>query len=131
MTNETVLTQEKRKNRKLRRLIAMVTFIVALCSIMAISTFADEAFPQAAAETAASMTDLVENIFDSFQVVIKGISSGMKDAFENLIYEDPMATSPQFSSLVVFIFVMAGVGIATGILYKMFGLIASRRRGGA
>ena len=131
MKNETVLTQEKRKNRKLRRLITLVTFIVALCSIMAISTFADEAFPDVAAATAATMTDLVENIFDSFQIVIKGIASGMKDAFENLIYEDPLAAEPQFSTMVIFVFVMAGVGIATGILYKMFGLIASRRRGGA
>ena len=130
MTNETQLLQKKRKNSKLRRLIALVTFIVALASMMALSTFADEAYPVVALEGGSSMTGLIEDIFDSFSTVIKGLAQGLKDAFGHIIYVDPAATSPTFSPMIVFLFTMAGVGLATGILYKIFGMVRANKRGG-
>ena len=73
------------------------------------------------------MGDLITEIFSSFTEVIKGLSGGLKAAFSNLIYVDPSATDPTFSPLVLFIFTMAGLGLATGILYKIFSMVRARR----
>ena len=73
------------------------------------------------------MYELITEIFTSFSEVIKGLSDGIKDAFTNLIYVDPNVTDPQFSPIVLFIFTMAGLGLATGILYKIFGMIRARK----
>ena len=73
------------------------------------------------------MSELVSELFGSFSVVIEKLSGGIKDAFVNLIYVDPAATDPQFSPIVLFIFTMAGLGLATGILYKIFGMIRARK----
>ena len=73
------------------------------------------------------MSELITEIFSSFTTVIEGLASGLKGAFTNLIYVDPAATDPQFSPVVLFIFTMAGLGLASGILYKIFGLIRARR----
>lgn len=51
------------------------------------------------------------------------------ESLEALLYVDPAAENPVFSPMVLFIFTLAGLGLATGILYKMFGLIKSHRRG--
>ncbi len=75
------------------------------------------------------MTELITAIFSTFTTVIKGLASGLKEAFSQLLYVDPSASDPVFSPMVLFIFTLAGLGLATGILYKMFGLIKSHRRG--
>lgn len=75
------------------------------------------------------MLELITAIFSSFTTVIKGLAGGLKEAFTYLLYVDPTAESPVFSPLVLFIFTLAGLAIATGILYKMFGLISAHRRG--
>lgn len=72
---------------------------------------------------------LVEAIFASFTEVIGGLASGLQTAFTNLIYVGGDATAGVMSPLVIFIFVMAGIGIATGLLYKIFSLIRGMRRG--
>lgn len=73
------------------------------------------------------MSELITEIFTSFSTVIEGLADGLKTAFSNLIYVDPAATDPAFSPLVLFIFTMAGLGLATGILYKIFGMVRARR----
>ena len=73
------------------------------------------------------MSELVKELFSSFTEVITGLSSGIKTSFTNLIYVDPAATDPQFSPIVLFVFTMAGIGLATGILYKIFGMIRARK----
>ena len=73
-----------------------------------------------------SMAGLVNQIFQSFNVVITGLASGLKGAFENLIYVDPSATNPTMSPLVMFIFTMLGLGLATGVLWKIFSLVRNR-----
>ena len=75
------------------------------------------------------MTVLVQAIFATFVTVIQGLAGGLKNAFSLLLYVDPAAENPVFSPMILFIFTLAGVGLATGILYKMFGLIKSHRRG--
>lgn len=72
------------------------------------------------------MSGLITEIFSSFSTVIKGLADGLKTAFGELIYVDPAATDPTFSPLVLFLFTMLGLGLATGILYKIFSLIKNR-----
>lgn len=122
------LKKKQKKKQRLRRCLSLVTFIVVLCAMMSLSAFADTPTPTALAG-GLGMTDLIEELFSSFSIVIKGLASGLKEAFGNLIYVDPAATDPVFSPLVIFLFVMAGLGLATGILYKIFGMIQANRRG--
>lgn len=75
------------------------------------------------------MSELISEIFTSFTTVIQGLAGGLKTAFGQLIYVDPSASSPVFSPLILFLFTMAGLGLASGILYKIFGLIQAHRRG--
>lgn len=75
------------------------------------------------------MSELITAIFSTFTTVIQGLATGLKTAFSQLLYVDPVAENPVFSPMVLFIFTLAGLGLATGILYKMFGLIKSHRRG--
>lgn len=75
------------------------------------------------------MESLITALFSSFSTVIKSLASGLKDAFGMLLYVDPSASDPVLSPLVLFLFTLAGVGLATGILYKMFGLISAHRHG--
>jgi hypothetical protein len=126
-TTEVIDLKRKKKSHKLRRLITLISCIFVLCSMFAVSTFADENTPATVAETGSGMADLVETIFSTFTTVIEGLANGLKSAFTNLIYTDSSAT--QFSPLVLFIFTMAGIALAAGILYKIFGLIQARRRG--
>ena len=74
------------------------------------------------------MTDLITTIFSSFTEVINGLAGGLTSAFMQLIYAN--GESGAFSPLILFLFTMAGVGLAAGILYKIFGLIQSKRLGG-
>ncbi len=73
------------------------------------------------------MSELITELFSSFSTVITGLASGIKEAFTNLIYVDASAAEPAFSPLVLFIFTMAGIGLATGILYKIFGMVRARK----
>ena len=123
------LDLKRRKKNRLRRALTLVTFILTLSTMLAVSAFADEATPVTALAESGGMGGLIEEIFSSFSTVIEGLSSGLKDAFGNLIYVDPAATDPTFSPLILFLFTMAGVALASGILYKIFGLVKSHRRG--
>ena len=74
----------------------------------------------------AGFSNLVTEMFSSFKTVITELSGGLKDAFVNLVYVDPAVENPEFSPVILFVFTMAGIGIATGILYKIFGMVRSR-----
>lgn len=125
----TQLEKKHLRKKRMKRTLTLVTFILALCTLLAVSAFADEAVPVTALAAGGGMSDLIETIFSSFTTVIKGLASGLKEAFSHVLYEDPTATTPVFSPLVLFLFTLAGLGLATGILYKMFGLIQAHRRG--
>lgn len=68
------------------------------------------------------MGQLVSNIFESFSTVLTGLSSGLTTAFNNLLYTNGNIEGG-FNPLVTFVFTMAGVGLAAGILWAIFGLI--------
>lgn len=71
------------------------------------------------------MVQLVEQIFESFTTVITGLANGMSEAFGYLIYKVGMdgQLTNEFNPLVLFIFMVAGISLAVGILWKIFGLI--------
>ena len=73
------------------------------------------------------MGELITMIFDSCTTVITGLAGGLQTAFGQLIYAN--GESGTFSPLVLFLFTMAGVALAAGILYKIFGLIKGKSHG--
>lgn len=79
------------------------------------------------------MGQLVETIFDSFTEVITGLSGGLSEAFSRLlyVYDAQGAATSEFNPLILFIFTVAGIGLAATILWKMFGMIkgSSHRAG--
>ncbi len=73
------------------------------------------------------MGELISTIFTSFTQVIGGIAGGIQQAFTKLIYAN--GETGTFSPLVLFLFTMAGLSLAAGIVYKIFGLIKGKSRG--
>ena len=69
---------------------------------------------------------MVKKIFTSFTDVITNLSSGLKSAFTNIIYEDPAATEKVLSAPVEFVLIFAGVSLAVGLVYGAFKLIKAR-----
>lgn len=127
MTTEMLDLKRKKKSRKLRNLAVFFACVFALCTLFAVSTFAAEEGTAVATSEAQGMGSLVESIFETFSTVIEGLADGLKTAFTSLIYVDNTATT--FSPLILFVFTMAGIGLAAGILYKIFGMIRASRRG--
>ena len=72
------------------------------------------------------MGEMVKKIFTSFTDVITNLSSGIKSAFTNIIYEDPTATEKVLSAPVEFALIFAGVSLAVGLVYGAFRLIRAR-----
>ncbi len=70
------------------------------------------------------MGELISNVFSSFSDVITGLAGGLREAFTQLIYAN--GSEGAFSPLVLFLLTFAGVGLAAGILWKIFGLIRGK-----
>lgn len=70
------------------------------------------------------MGELVSTIFDTFTQVITGLSDGLTEAFNHVLYVYNNGTkTEEFNPLVLFIFTVAGISLAAGILWKMFAMI--------
>lgn len=69
------------------------------------------------------MSDLFSELFSAFGDTISGLANGIKDAFLNIIYVDPDATTRQISDLAKFGFLMLGLSMAIGLVYGAFRLI--------
>lgn len=69
------------------------------------------------------MGDVITSLFSGMSSAVVSITGALKDAFSNLLYVDPAATSPVISPLATFIFVIAGLGLAVGIVYFVLGKI--------
>ena len=72
------------------------------------------------------MGQLVETIFDTFTEVITGLSEGLTSAFNHILYtynSDGTINTAEFNPLVLFIFTVAGISLAAGILWKMFAMV--------
>lgn len=63
------------------------------------------------------MSELIGLIFESFSDVIKGVASGIKTAFEQLLYVDPSATEKVLSDYAKFSFIMLGLSMACGLIW--------------
>lgn len=72
------------------------------------------------------MGEMVKKIFTSFTDVITNLSSGLKSAFTNIIYEDPAAAEKVLSAPVEFVLIFAGVSLAVGLVFGAFKLIKAR-----
>lgn len=73
------------------------------------------------------MGSLISEIFSSFNDVIKGLVGGMKTAFGEFLYVDPSASEKVIGDLPKFLFLMLGVGLATGITYGIVRLVKRRK----
>ena len=71
------------------------------------------------------MAELINQIFTGFTDAIKGIASGLKNAFEQIIYVDPSATEKVLSDFAIFSFVMMGLSLAFSVVF----LIVRKIRG--
>lgn len=71
------------------------------------------------------MAELINQIFTGFTDAIRGIASGLKDAFEQIIYVDPTATQKVLSDFAKFAFIMMGLSLAFSIVF----LIVRKIRG--
>lgn len=63
------------------------------------------------------MGELITTMFSGFTTTITGLSTGIKDMFMNLLYEDPTATTLVLSDFAKFGFIMAGLSMALGLGY--------------
>ena len=63
------------------------------------------------------MGELITTMFSGFSSVITGLSTGVKDMFMNLLYEDPTATTLVLSDFAKFGFLIAGLSMALGLGY--------------
>lgn len=73
------------------------------------------------------MGEMVSTIFSSFTDVITELSSGIKDAFVNIIYEDPTASEKVLSAPIQFALIFAGVALASGLVMGAFHWIRNRK----
>lgn len=71
------------------------------------------------------MAELINQIFTGFTDAIKGIASGLKNAFEQIIYVDPSATEKVLSDFAKFSFIMMGLSLAFSVVF----LIVRKIRG--
>lgn len=71
------------------------------------------------------MAGLINQIFTGFTDAIKGIAGGLKNAFEQIIYVDPLATEKVLSDFAKFAFIMMGLSLAFSIVF----LIVRKIRG--
>lgn len=72
------------------------------------------------------MGELVSEMFTNFNTVIQGIANGLKTGIEQILYVDPTASEKVFSTFAKFGFAMAGVGIATGLVYAGVSMVRAR-----
>ncbi len=69
------------------------------------------------------MTDIVTKIFSGFSTTITSFAKGIKDAFLNILYEDPTAETKVLSSVAEFGLVFLGISLAIGLVYTATRLI--------
>ena len=63
------------------------------------------------------MGELITTMFSAFTDTITGISTGVKDMFMNLLYEDPTSSVLVLSDFAKFGFLMMGLSMALGLGY--------------
>jgi len=69
------------------------------------------------------MGEIVTTIFSSFVSVITNIATGIKSAFDTILWVDPAAPTKELSDIAKFGFIFLGVSLAIGIVYAAVRLI--------
>ena len=69
------------------------------------------------------MGDIVSKIFTGFTETITNFASGVKNAFMNILYENPEAETKVLSSVAEFGLVFIGISLAIGLCYGALRLI--------
>ena len=72
------------------------------------------------------MNTAISLIFDSFNTVIEGLSSGIKTAFENILWQDPSAATKVISDPIQFALIFGGFALASGLVMGAFRWIRNR-----
>lgn len=73
------------------------------------------------------MGDIITTIFSSFSDVITNMATGIKDAFMNILYVDPMATEKVISDPVKFGLILVGMSMAVGLVMGALHFIRARK----
>lgn len=72
------------------------------------------------------MGDIVSKIFTGFTDTITNLASGVKNAFVNILYENPEAETKVLSSVAEFGLVFLGISMAIGLVYGAIRLVKGR-----
>jgi len=73
------------------------------------------------------MGEMVSTIFTSFNDVITNLAGGIKNAFVQILYQDPEAATKTLSDPVKFALIFAGVALASGLVMGAFRWIRNRK----
>lgn len=73
------------------------------------------------------MGELITSFLSSMTEVVTGIIGTIKDGFVSFIYVDPSAQTLIVSDIAKFVFIMAGVGVAMGLVGMVMAIIRKRR----
>ena len=74
------------------------------------------------------MSELITTMFQNFKTIVTNSATALKDCFANLVWDDPTATTKKLSDLIQFVFLMMGITIGIGIVYKVLSLVRIGRR---
>ena len=69
------------------------------------------------------MGDIAQKIFTGFSQTITNLASGIKDAFLNILYENPEADTKVLSSVAEFGLVSLGISMAIGLVYTAIRMV--------
>lgn len=72
------------------------------------------------------MGDIVQKIFTGFTQTITNLATGIKDAFLNILYENPEAETKVLSSVAEFGLVFLGISMAIGLVYGAIRMVKGR-----
>lgn len=72
------------------------------------------------------MGDIVQKIFTGFSQTITNLAGGIKEAFLNILYENPEAETKVLSSVAEFGLVFLGISMAIGLVYGAIRMVKGR-----
>lgn len=72
------------------------------------------------------MSALFTEMFSVFATAITSFTTGIKEAFSNIIFVDPTVVDPVVSPLAIFVFVLLGLSLATGIVSGIVAMVRNR-----
>ena len=74
------------------------------------------------------MSELITQLFGSFPTVVTSLAKGIKDAFGELVWADPLASDKVLSDPIQFIVIFGGVTLGVGLLWGTFSMIRGKTK---